>query len=126
MTNQIQGEMLFTGWAGGATAENWAYGPWMPVSGDEATFGVEVVLISSGVTLTWEVQTRTTEAPSPTPTVATNSVSGGVPAISRAASTVALQELYRYRFSTGGTASLSDRVIFRSLMPSWQVDRGRG
>lgn len=123
MTNQLQGEMLFAGWAGGVNEVDWAHTPWLPVAGDEATFGVEVVHISSGVTLTWEVQTRTKEEPSPTPTVATNSVSGGLPVISRAASTVALRELYRYRFSTGGTASLSDRVIFRALEPAWKQDR---
>jgi hypothetical protein len=33
------------------------------------------------------------------------------------------EELVRYRFKTGSTATVDDHVIFRALQPSWQVDR---
>lgn len=123
MTNQLVGELLFAGWGGGAGEAGWAHTPWMPVRGDFATFGVEVLAVS-GVTLTWEVQTRTAEDPasiSPasivgSPTIAANGVS-------RVLNTTACKQLVRYRFNTGTTASTTNFVILRALQPSWQTDR---
>ena len=116
MTNQLQGELLFGGWTGVSEAD-WAYTPWLQARGDMATFGVEVVA-SSGVTLTWEVQTRTEENPAAisiivaSTTSATAMTSPGSPA----------QQMVRYRFKTGAV-STTNFVVFRALQPSWQVDR---
>ena len=120
MTNQMQGEILFAGWEGGAGEGGWSHTPWMPVRGDFATFGVDVLVVN-GVTLTWEVQTRTAEDPTVTsiagsPTIATVTVG-------RQLNTIACKQLVRYRFSTGSTASVTNFVVFRALQPSWQGDR---
>jgi hypothetical protein len=121
MTNQVQGELLFGGWEGNATASTWAYTPWMPVRGDFATFCVELVSVSS-VTLTWEVQTRTAEDPTVTVLAgATGTISSA--GVSSALNTAACKQWVRYRFSTGGTVSTTNYVVFRALPPSWQVDR---
>ena len=124
MTNQIQGEILYAGWTGSAAAD-WAYTPWAPVRGEIAAFGVQV-LQRNGVTLTWNVETRTLESPtaealfnsnrtvaSVTTDVASNTGGTDVPA----------KQLFRYRFATGSTASVTDFVIVRALQPSWRVNR---
>ncbi|MCC7063406.1 MAG: hypothetical protein IT456_11415 [Planctomycetes bacterium] len=122
MTNQLQGEILFKGWAGGADAAAWAYTPWMPVRGDVGTFGVEVTYLG-GVTLTWNVQTRSLEDPSTITTIlAADQTTAAVGPVS-ATSTVAAKQLVRYRFSTGATASTTDFALLRALQPSWQGDR---
>lgn len=119
MTNQLQGELLFKGWTGVDPAD-WAYTPWMPVRGDKATFGVEVVAIN-GVTLTWEVQTRDLENPS----VSVIATPVGMTTVTTlyAFNATAAKQLVRYRFKTGSGASTTDYVVFRALQPSWQVDR---
>lgn len=127
MTNQLQGEILFAGWEGGAAESGWAHTPWMAVRGDFATFGVQV-LVSTGATLTWEVQTRKADDPAVTTLAsAAGSVAAPVlssaPATSKAINTAAAQQLVRYRFNTGGTPSTSSFVVFRALQPSWQVER---
>lgn len=121
MTNQLQGEILYEGWSGTA-AGDWAYTPWMPVRGDFATFGVEVTSVN-GVTLTWEVQTRTLENPTPDtdPIVASTGISAQ--GVSTAINTNKAKQLVRYRFKTGGTNSTTNYVVFRALSPSWQGDR---
>lgn len=116
MTNQLQGEILYGGWTGGAEA-TWAHSPWIPVRGDVATFGVEI-LTNSGITLDWEVQTRTIASPSVGTSIASASGAGTVMNSSAAPAL----ELVRYRFKTG-TASTTNYVIFRPLQPSWQMDR---
>ena len=121
MTNQLQGEILFGGWEG-AAADEWAYTPWMPVRGDLATFGVEVTFVS-GITLTWDVETRTTEDPaSVVSTILSapqtiNSVATGV-----AVNSTNAKQLVRYKFKTGN-ASTANFVVFRALQPSWQANR---
>lgn len=117
MTNQMQGELLFDGWAGGS-ADEWAYTPWLPVRGDVGTFGVEVLF--SNTTLTWDVETRTIENPTATSILASAQTDGG--SVTSNPATPAKQ-LVRYKFHTGSTASLGGRVVFRALQPSWQVDR---
>ena len=126
MTNQMQGEILYAGWAG-TSAEKWAYTPWMPVHGDVATFGVEVMVVS-GVTLTWGVQTRTKESSvtaeclddTSLPTIAAVGVSVQT---NDGASDSSTKELVRYKFKTGATASTTDFVIVRALPPTWNIDR---
>jgi hypothetical protein len=125
MTNQLQGEILFDGWSGDpgeAGAGTWAYTPWMPVRGDIATFGVEV-LVAGGATLAWEVQTRTAEDGfwAGISTI----VSGGAGALglNLSKNTVPAKQWVRYRFKTSTTSSTSKFVILRALQPSWQVDR---
>lgn len=120
MTNQLQGEILFKGWAGGELAKNWVYTPWMPVRGDIGTFGVEVTYYDGGTSLTWNVETRTLEDPGTSDLLADQVTAFGPASIT--ATTLAL-ELVRYKFSTGSGASATDFVIFRALQPSWQQDR---
>jgi hypothetical protein len=123
MTNQMQGEILFAGWEGGPLAadeKNWAHTPWMPVRGDYATFGVEVLVVN-GVTLTWEVQTRTAEDPAVTSIAGSPTIS--TVTVGRQLNTTACKQLVRYRFSTGSTPSTTNFVVFRALQPSWQIDR---
>ena len=120
MTNQIQGEILFGGWEGAAASE-WAYTPWMPVRGDLATFGVEVTVVS-GITLTWDVETRTVEDPaslvsSIVGNQTLNAVGTGV-----AVNSTNAKQLVRYKFKTGN-ASTANFVVFRALQPSWQANR---
>ena len=120
MTNQLQGEILYAGWSG-TDSGDWAYTPWVPVRGDFATFGVQVLTINS-VTLTWEVQTRTQEDPAAT-TITTAGLALTTVTVGTTVNTTACKQLVRYRFSTGGTASTTNYVVFRALQPSWQADR---
>jgi hypothetical protein len=124
MTNQMQGELLFGGWEGGAGDAGWAVTPWMPVRGDYATFAVEVIA-SSGTTVDWlwEVQTRTSEDPSVTVTVIATGAIGATGVLTSQLNTVAAKEWVRYRFKTGSTASTTAFAILRALAPSWQVNR---
>lgn len=119
MTNQIQGEILYAGWAGD-TAANRVYTPWMPVRGDLASYGIEVMRIS-GLTLTWNVETRTLEDPT-TSTLLSDQAATGL-GLASAVSTTSAKQLVRYRFSTGSTVNITDFVVFRALQPSWQGDR---
>lgn len=126
MTNQIEGEILFKGWSG-ATAADWVYTPWMPVRGEVATFGVQVVnLNTSNITLTWNVESRTLASSTVTTLFASNqsvtTKTTGV-ATNTGASDKAALELVRYKFSTVGTANVTDFVVFRALPPSWQANR---
>ena len=120
MTNQIQGEILFAGWVGGTSEDGWAHTPWMPVRGDFGAFGVEIV-VAGGATLTWEVQTRKVEAAATTVVVAASSATAVGVYLQK--NTTACEQLARYRFNTGATASTTVFVIVRALQPSWQVDR---
>jgi hypothetical protein len=119
MTNQIQGEILFSGW-GGTADDDYAYTPWMPVAGEVGTFGVEVTY-RTGATLTWGVQTRTLED-----ATLTNMITGqtlSAVGVGTAISTTAAKDLVRYRFSTSSTMSVTDYVVVRALAPSWNRDR---
>ena len=123
MTNQMQGEILFGGWAGGTSG--WAYTPWMPVRGDIGTFGVQVVQ-RNVVSLTWNVETRTSESTNTEALFASDRVVGSVTtdvATNVGGSDVRAKEWVRYRFSTGGTASVTDFVVMRAFAPSWRLDR---
>ncbi len=125
MTNQLQGEILFQGWSGGYSPGdevNWAYTPWMPVRGDLATFGVQVVNANS-MTLTWEVQTRTLEDPATVSTITTPVVTSASGTLYAMATVGPGQQLVRYRFSTGSGATTANWMVLRALQPSWQVDR---
>jgi len=124
MTNQMQGEILFGGWSG-STSADWAYTPWMPVRGDIGTFGVQV-LQRNGVTLTWNVETRSLESTTVEALFNTNRTVSTVTTdtgTNTGGSDVPAKELVRYRFHTGGTASLTDFVVFRALQPSWRANR---
>lgn len=55
MTSQMQGEILFDGWSGTGDGD-WVYTPWMPVRGNYAMFGVQMLANEGGITLGWEVQ----------------------------------------------------------------------
>jgi hypothetical protein len=122
MTNQLQGEILFKGWAGGNDAE-WAYTPWMPVRGDRATFGVEVVSISGSITLTWSVQTREIDDPLTVSDIITMPPTVSAMDTSIDMNDDPVMQLVRYKFHTGSGASTSEYVVFRALQPSWQMDR---
>lgn len=120
MTNQLQGEILFAGWAGATAEKDWVHTPWIPVRGDYATFAVEVTF-PGGATLQWDVQTRTRESATATSILA-GTLPTGTASVQNDSAKPAL-ELVRYRFNTGGTFSTTDFVVFRPLQPSWQVDR---
>lgn len=122
MTNQMQGEILFVGWDGGNDGE-WAYTPWMPVRGDFATFGVEMIAMVGALTLTWEVQTRTAEDPGTTDEIFTTAPTMTATGISQKMNNVRCMQMVRYRFKLPGTPSTDSYVIIRALMPSWQTDR---
>lgn len=124
MTNQLQGEVLFAGWAGsnGLEAIDWAYTPWLPARGDIATFGVEVTAVNS-VTLEWEVQTRTAEDPASIAALVAGPSVSTVTTATVTNSTNKAKQLVRYRFKTGSSAAVSDYVVVRALQPSWQVNR---
>lgn len=117
MTNQVQGEILYVG----VDPAEPVYTPWMPVRGDLATYGVEVLQITGSTTLTWAVQTRTRE--SSTASLALTDQTVTSKGVDTAQATADTEELFRYRFSTGATADLTKFVVFRPLQPSWQTDR---
>lgn len=124
MTNQLQGEVLFGGWSG-STASDWAYTPWMPVRGDVGTFAVQV-LQRNNVTLTWNVETRTSESSTVVSLFATNLTIAAVDtldATNSGASDEPAKEWVRYKFATGGSASVTDFAMFRALQPSWRANR---
>ena len=120
MTNQIQGEILYAGASNICTA-------WLPVRGDRATFGVDVIALNgTGVTLEWSVESRTRENPLPsgyTDPVAVTAVGTAGPSLEFSLSSDLCQELVRYKFSVTGTESTASFVVFRALQPSWQSDR---
>ncbi len=121
MTNQMQGEILFKGWAGGTgagTEDDWVYTPWMPVRGDVATFAVEVIKQTSGCTLTWNIETRTRESVTTSLLAAEQTNTAAV-----TSSVNPALELVRYKFKTGSGFSTDEWVVFRALQPSWQADR---
>ena len=122
MTKQLQGEIRLAGWSGAGDGD-WAYAPWMPLRGDKATAGVEVLALEGGANLTWEAQTRTMESGSPVDTTiaATLVSSTGVSTVT--STSVPAKELVRYRFKVAGSDSVAAYVIFRALQPSWQVNR---
>ena len=122
MTNQLQGEILFAGWTGD-TASAYVYTPWMPVRGDVATFGVEVVQ-NSGVSLDWNVETRTLESPTATSVFSTapSAITGVGTYSATSSGTLPATQLVRYRFKTG-TPDVSKYVVLRALQPSWQANR---
>lgn len=119
MTNQVQGEILFKGIDSGAG--QWVYTPWIEVLGDFATLAIEVTAIS-GVTLTWNVETRTAEDATTVVDVLSNQSANSVN-VHWANSTGKAKQWIRFKFATGGTADLTKWVRVRALMPSWQVNR---
>lgn len=119
MTNQLQGEILYGGIDD--RSNEWVYTPWMPVRGDTATFGVQVHR-RNGITLAWNVETRTVEDPATkTALWGTDRTTTADDIVTSAA--VLVDQLVRYRFATGSTASTSDYIVIRALQPSWLVDR---
>lgn len=122
MTNQLQGEVLFKGWDG--SNGQWCYTPWMPVRGDVGTFGVEV-LSRVGVTLTWNVETRTADNPASVEELFANQTIStvGVATVTSNPNEQKALQWVRYRFATGGSANTADYVIVRPLAPSWDFDR---
>ena len=44
MTKQLQGEIRLAAWSGAGDGD-WAYTPWMPVRGNQATYGVDVLAL---------------------------------------------------------------------------------
>jgi hypothetical protein len=117
MANQLQGEILFKGID---PASAWVYSPWMPVRGDSAVFGVEVLQIN-GVTLTWSVETRNAEDPTTSVIVADRTLT--TVTVDAVQNTSSAKQFVRYRFATGATSDVTKWVQLRALIPSWQVDR---
>lgn len=129
MTQQTQGEQLFAGIAGTSPA-TYVYTPWMPSAGDTAVFGLEIFNITSSLTLKWNVETKNSEdvdasATELMTTDQSETTVGVKYSKDGGASTAPLdgcKELYRYRFATGGTASITEWVNFRELAPAWQLN----
>ncbi len=117
MTNQIQGEILFKGID---PASAWVYSPWLPVRGNKAVFGVEVLQIN-GVTVTWRVETRTAEDPTTSVIVPDRAMTAvGVDPVLNSTNA---KQLVRYCFATGATSDATKWAQVRVLGPSWQADR---
>ncbi|MCK5941436.1 MAG: hypothetical protein KAI24_05655 [Planctomycetes bacterium] len=89
-----------------------------------ATYAVEVLGVN-GVTLTWNVETRTRESVNVEDVFSSNQTATAVGVSVADADDVSIdaKELVRYKFSTGDTASTTEYVHFRALQPSWQTDR---
>jgi len=111
MDSYLIGELLFEGVT--------VYTPWMPRQANGGIFAVEVQAIS-GLTMDIDVETKKMAASDDAGNI---TVAGSISSIS--ATGVApssmledFEDLYRYKISTGGVASL-DWVWFRILAPSW-------
>ena len=117
MTNQIQGELLFAWWES-STPDTFAYTPWIPARAESGTFGVEIV-VGLGVTLTWRVETRTSEDPTTSTICSSHTMTSGVSFVT----CTGAKELVRYRVSTGSTPSTTNFVLARALQPLWNMDR---
>jgi len=129
MTQQTYGETLYKGIAG-SSADTYVYTPWMRSSGDTAVYGVQIINISSGCTLSWNVETKNSEDADSAATALMASdqaeTSTGVKySKDGGGSTAPLDaclELYRYRFATGSGYSTTEGVNFRELAPAWQLN----
>jgi hypothetical protein len=129
MTNQLQGEILFDGINKTATPNQWVYSPWVPVQGDKATFGIEILLLSAA-TVYWNVETRTEEDSTTAAQLFTNDrnpVAVGVDIVTSTDGTwgasAVIKQWVRYRIATNATADATKWVQVRVLPPSWQVNR---
>ena len=122
MTKQLQGEIRLVAWSGAGDGD-WAYTLWMPLRGDQATYGVDVPALDGGGNLTWEVQTQTLASGSPVDTTiaATTLSFSGVSTVT--STSVPAKELVRYRSRAAGSDSAEAYVMFRALQPSWQANR---
>jgi len=125
MTNQVQGETLFAGVD--SSSGEWIYTHWIPVLGDRATFGIEILMISSSLTVTWNVETRSLDDPTVSNYYSSNQTTSavGVQAVVPTSGNISspAKELVRYRIATGATPSVSEWALLRALEPSWQFDR---
>lgn len=95
MTNQVIGEIMFAGV--NPSAGSMLTTPWMPVRGDKATFGVEVLQVS-GVSLKWFAQTRTREDSAVTALMAEQTLAAT--GVATAVNTTSAKELVRYVFNS--------------------------
>lgn len=121
MGNQIQGEILFQGID--SASSQYVYTAWMPVLGDKATFGIEILQITGSTTITWGVETRKRDDASTVTTLVSNqtATATGVHLVTPGGSSAL--ELVRYRIATGSGADVTKWAVLRPLLPSWQQDR---
>ena len=130
MTQQLQGEVLFARTGSITTPSQCVYTPWMKCRGSVAVFGIEIFKITSGLTLTWSVQTKTSEDPDSAaselgPATGISETTAGLKYSDDGSGDMQLpgcKELYRYVFATGTTASTTEWVNFRELAPAWELN----
>lgn len=123
MTRETYGELLFKGVDG--SSGSYVYTPWIECRGDAAVFSINIIRITSSLTLSWNVETKSLEQDDSLATALMGSDQAETSAgtkYSGGGTTIALaecRELYRFRFSTGSGYSVSEFVNFRDLDPSW-------
>jgi hypothetical protein len=124
MTNQLQGELLFKGINEAAGTPEYVYSPWLRVMGDKATYAIEVLQITAGITVKWAVETRSLDGTSTAVLFSNVSVTATGMSIKEADTiTVLAMDLVRYRISAGATPDVTKWALLRVLPPSWQRDR---
>lgn len=112
MDSYLIGEILFEG----ATV----YTSWMPPQGNSAIFAVDVMGIS-GLTLTVTLQTKARDATDESANISEpGSISSITSAgVARSSEIANFKDLFRYKISTGSTASM-DWVWLQLLTPAWR------
>jgi len=126
MTQETYGETLYKGIGSG-----YVYTPWMPCRGDKAVFVLEILKITSGLTLAWNIETKNKEQADAdavalmTPSDQSETSPGTKYSMDGGANPTELEnclELYRFRISTGSGFSTSEFVNLRVLQPAWSLD----
>jgi hypothetical protein len=114
MDNYLIGEVLFEGVT--------VYTSWLPPQGNSAIFAVDVMGIS-GLTLTVTLQTKAHDATDESANISEPGSISSVTAtgVARSSEIANFKGLFRYKISTGGTASM-DWVWLRLLDPAWRLN----
>ena len=106
----VIGEIIFEG-------SDLYYSPWFPRGADVGKFSIEVIAIS-GVTLSWDVETKNSEDVDSAAVQVGSTQTETTAGVSTTSKFTGFKELVRYRYKTGVTASM-DWVHFRMLNPAW-------
>ena len=106
----IIGDVIFEGF-------NSFFSPWFARGGDAARFAIEIIAIS-GVSLSWEVETKNSEDADSSAVQIGTTTTTTTTGISRTGKFTGCKELVRYKYKTGATDSI-DWVHLRALNPAW-------
>ena len=91
----------------------------MPRGGDSAVFTLQVMGLSSSITMTWTVETKNVEDADSSASTVGSAVTVNASGLHYTATLTGFKELVRFRYDTGSTGSM-DWIHFRALEPSWQ------